>query len=176
MTATNVTQQRAMQQSSVSETLVGLAVVILALALGALAYLGTGGGGVAGYELNARLPKVDGLGVGTEVRLSGIKVGTVTDLELDPKNYLVTVHMNIRDDVKVPTDSSILVTSAGLLGSSYLSINPGGDTKDLVPGSFFENVQGSIDLMNLIGRFATGAPTSNQAPPQHAPQALGDGP
>ena len=68
------------------------------------------------------------------------------------------------------------MTSSGLLGSSYLSINPGGDDKMLAPGGFFENVQGSIDLMNLIGRFATGAPTSNQAPPRPAPPALGDGP
>ena len=170
------TQQNVMQQSNVSETLVGLAVVILALAIGAFVYLNKDGGGAAGYELNARLPKVDGLGVGTGVRLSGIKIGTVTGLDLDPKNYLVTVHMDIRDSVKVPTDSSILVTSSGLLGSSYLSVSPGGDPKNMAPGSFFTNVQGSIDLMNLIGRFATGAPTANQAPQQHAPPALGDGP
>ena len=167
-----------MQQSNFGETLVGLAVVILALAIAALAYFRTGGTMASGYELNARLPKVDGLGVGTEVRLSGIKVGTVTDLVLDPRNYLVTVHMNIEKDVKIPTDSSILVTKEGLLGSSYLSINPGGDDKTLPPGGFFENVQGSIDLMNLIGRFATGAPTSNQPPTSqpHPPPVPGDGP
>jgi phospholipid/cholesterol/gamma-HCH transport system substrate-binding protein len=169
---------RAMQQNNVSETLVGLAVVILALVIGAFVYFARHGeAGMSGYELNARLPKVDGLGVGTEVRLSGIKVGTVTDLELDPRNYLVTVHMNIDSDVKVPADSSILVTSPTLLGSSYLSINPGGDDKMLKPGGYFENVQGAIDLMNLIGRFATGAPTSNQPSPQRqAPPELGDGP
>jgi phospholipid/cholesterol/gamma-HCH transport system substrate-binding protein len=171
---------RALQQNNLGETLVGLAVVILALAVGVFVYFARHGeAGMSGYELNARLPKVDGLGVGTEVRLSGIKVGTVTDLELDPRNYLVTVHMNVDSSVKVPEDSSILVTSSGLLGSSYLSINPGGEDKMLAPGAFFENVQGSIDLMNLIGRFATGAPTSNQPPPpaqQHAPQELGDGP
>jgi phospholipid/cholesterol/gamma-HCH transport system substrate-binding protein len=176
MTVTNVTQQGIMRQSNIGETLVGLAVVVLALVIGTFAYLGKDASALSGYELNARLPKVDGLGVGTEVRLSGIKVGTVTDLELDPRNYLVTVHMNVDSDVKVPADSSILVTSSGLLGSSYLSINPGGDDKMLAPGGFFENVQGSIDLMNLIGRFATGAPTSNQAPPRPAPPALGDGP
>ena len=169
---------RAMRQNNFTETLVGLAVVILAVGIAALVYLRDGGSAASGYELNARLPKVDGLGVGTEVRLSGIKVGTVTDLELDPRNYLVTVHMNIDSSVKVPADSSILVTSPTLLGSSYLSINPGGDDKMLQPGAYFENVQGSIDLMNLIGRFATGAPTSNQPPPrqQHAPQDLGAGP
>lgn len=165
-----------MQQCNFSETLVGFLVVIVALAIGAFTYLHKGDGGAAGYDLNARLPKVDGLGVGTEVRLSGIKVGTVTDLELDPRNYLVVVHMNIDKDVKIPTDSSILVTQSGLLGSSYLSITPGGDEQVMKPGGYFQNVQGAIDLMNLIGRFATGAPTSNQPPSRAAPPALGDGP
>ena len=56
------------------------------------------------------------------------------DLTLDPKNYLVTVHMNIRDDIKIPDDSSLMVTSSGLLGSSYLSISPGGSDKMLAAG------------------------------------------
>jgi phospholipid/cholesterol/gamma-HCH transport system substrate-binding protein len=168
---------RAISQGSWSETLVGLAVVILAVMIGVYSYVARHGeAGLSGYELNARLPKVDGLGVGTEVRLSGIKVGTITGMDLDPSNYLVTVHMNIEPGVKVPADSSILVTQSGLLGSSYLSINPGGDMKVMKPGAFFTNVQGSIDLMNLIGRFATGAPTSNKPPSTPAPPALGDGP
>ena len=138
----------------------------------------TGSGSLSGYEINARLPKVDGLGIGTDVRLAGIKIGTVTDLTLDPKTYLVTVHMNIRDDIKIPSDSSVLVTSAGFLGSQYLSITPGGEDKMMVAGGFFENAQGSIDVMNLVGRFASGASTSNEAPkPKPAPpQDPGAGP
>ena len=106
------------------------------------------------------------------MRLAGIKVGTVSDLTLDPKTYLVTVHMTIRNDVKLPVDSSVLVTQAGFLGGQYLSITPGGDDKMMAAGSFFENAQGSIDVMGLVGRFATGGSTSNQPPPpkQPAPQ------
>ena len=74
--------------------------------------------------------KVDGLAVGTDVRLAGIKIGTVSDLTLDPKTYLVTVHMNIRNDIKLPTDSSVLVTPAGFLGGQYLSITPGRRRQD----------------------------------------------
>ncbi len=112
---------------------------MIAVAVGFLAFIATrtGSGSLSGYEINARLPKVDGLGIGTDVRLSGIKIGTVTDLALDPKTYLVTVHMNIRDDVKIPADSSVLVTSAGFLGSQYLSITPGGDDKMMAAGGFF---------------------------------------
>jgi phospholipid/cholesterol/gamma-HCH transport system substrate-binding protein len=167
-----------MQQNNIAETIIGA--LVIAVAVGFLAFIATrtGSGSLSGYELNARLPKVDGLGIGTDVRLSGIKIGTVTDLALDPKTYLVTVHMNIRDDIKIPADSSVLVTSAGFLGSQYLSITPGGDDKMMAAGGFFESVQGSIDMMNLVGRFATGANTSNQppAPKPKAPQDPGAGP
>jgi phospholipid/cholesterol/gamma-HCH transport system substrate-binding protein len=160
---------RVMQQNNVAETLIGAGVVAIALVFAALAYYRTGSGSVSGYEINAKLSKADGLAVGTDVRLAGIKVGTVSDLTLDPRTYLVTVHMNIQHDVKLPVDSSILVTQAGFLGGQYLSITPGGDDKVMTAGTYFENAQGSIDVMGLVGRFATGGSTSN-LPPAPKPQ------
>jgi phospholipid/cholesterol/gamma-HCH transport system substrate-binding protein len=159
-----MSQTGAMQQNNPAETVIGAIVVAVIVILLAFGYSRNGSGAASGYELDARLPKVDGLGVGTDVRLAGIKIGTVSELTLDPRTYLVTVHMNIRDDIKIPADSSLLVTSSGILGSSYLSITPGGDDKMLAAGSYFDNVQGSIDLMNLVGRIAGGDKTSNQAP------------
>lgn len=161
------------QSGAMGETLIGLGVVVAALLIGAAIYFGKGAGSGSGYDLNVRLAKADGLGAGTEVRLSGIKVGSVTEMTLDPRTFLVTVHMRIDPTVEVPVDSSILVTSAGLLGSPYLSITPGGDDAVLPPGGTIENAQGSIDIMSLVGRFATGGATSNTPP---APQALPDGP
>src|ERR1019366_2312725 len=155
---------KVMQQNNIAETIIGAVVVAVAVAFLAFAYYRTGTGSLSGYELNAKLAKVDGLGVGTDVRLAGIKIGSVTDLTLDPKTYLATVHMSIRDDIKIPADSSVLVTSAGFLGSQYLSITPGGDDKMMVAGAFFENAQGSIDVMGLVGRVMGGDKTSNQAP------------
>jgi len=159
-----------MQQNNIAETLIGAGVVAVALVFAALAYYRTGSGSMSGYEINAKLSKADGLAVGTDVRLAGIKVGTVSDLTLDPRTYLVTVHMNIQHDVKLPVDSSILVTQAGFLGGQYLSITPGGDDKMMTAGTYFENAQGSIDVMGLVGRFATGGSTTN-LPPQPKPQA-----
>ena len=164
-----------MRDSNATETIVGAAVVAVALLFLAFAYMRTGSGSLSGYEIQARLPRVDGLGIGTDVRLSGIKIGSVSDMTLDPKNYLVTVHMNIRDDVKIPDDSSLMVTSSGLLGSSYISITPGGDDKVLPPGGMIQNSQGSVDLMGLIGRFAT-QPPPPQSKPQPKPQSLPPGP
>jgi phospholipid/cholesterol/gamma-HCH transport system substrate-binding protein len=161
---------RVMQQNNIAESLIGAAVVAIALVVAALAYYRTGSAGPSGYEINAKLSKADGLAVGTDVRLAGIKVGTVSDLTLDPRTYLVTVHMNIQHDVQLPVDSSILVTQAGFLGGQYLSITPGGEDKMMTAGAYFENAQGSIDVMGLVGRFATGGSTSNQPPPPK-PQA-----
>jgi phospholipid/cholesterol/gamma-HCH transport system substrate-binding protein len=157
---------RVLQQNDLAETLIGAVVVAAAVAFLAFAYFRTGAGSLSGYEILAKLPKADGLAVGTDVRLAGIKIGSVTDLTLDPKTYLVTVHMNIRDDIKLPEDSSVLVTQAGFLGGQYLSITPGGDEKLMAAGSYFENAQGSIDVMGLVGRLTSGGSTSNQPPPK----------
>ena len=165
--------------NNLAETLIGAAVVLVAVGFLGFTYMRTGSGSLSGYEVQAKLPKVDGLGIGTDVRVSGIKVGSVSNLVLDPKSYLVTVHMSIRDDIKLPTDSSMMITSAGILGSSYLSITPGGDPKDIPPGGFIENTQAAnaTDLMSLAGRVmggSSGAPAPKPAAPQ--PQVPGDGP
>ena len=182
-----------MNQNNTVETIIGAIVVAVAIAFIWFAYTTTSAGSLGGYELTGDLARVDGLSIGTDVRLSGIKVGTVSDLTLKP-NYLVTVHMRIRSDVKVPTDSSLVVTSSGVLGSSYLSISPGGDDTYMKAGDKFGHTQGSVDLMGLVGRFINqgggqqgqgqqpqqqqkppggGAPPANK-PPQ--PQANGPAP
>ena len=67
----------------------------------------------SGYEITAKINKADGLGVGTDVRISGIKIGNITGFTLDPNNFLVTVHMNIRNEVKIPTDASFAGNANG---------------------------------------------------------------
>lgn len=169
-----------MRENNVPETIIGAVVVAVAVVFVVFGYMRTGSGSLSGYELQAKLPRVDGLGIGTDVRLSGIKIGSVSDLTLDPKNYLVTLHMNIRDDVKIPDDSSLIVTSSGLLGSSYVSLTPGGSDKMLAAGGMIQNSQGSVDLMGLVGRFiGGGGGGQGQSPspqPKPQPQQLPPGP
>ena len=169
---------KGVQQNNIAETLLGAVVVAVALGFLAFTYMRTGSGSLSGYEVLARLPKVDGLGIGTDVRVSGIKVGSISDLVLDPNNYLVTVHMNVRSDIKLPTDSSMMITSSGILGSSYLSITPGGDDKMIASGGYIENTQAAnaTDLMSLAGRVMGGGGGSSAPKPAPKPQALGDGP
>ena len=84
------------------ETLIGAIVVAIAILFVVFAYRSTGSASVGGYELVARLQRVDGIAVGTDVKLAGIKVGTVSGLSLDPKTYLVIAHIYVHNDVQIP--------------------------------------------------------------------------
>jgi phospholipid/cholesterol/gamma-HCH transport system substrate-binding protein len=157
-------------QNHTVETLIGAIVVVVAVAFLYFAYSSNSTASLSGYEVEARFQRVDGLNVGTDVRLSGIKIGSVSALTLDPKTYQATVHLNIRSDVKLPDDSSVMVTSTGLLGNSYLSISPGGSDKMIASGGAIHNTQRSVDLKSLIGRFASGGGGSTSpAPPANNP-------
>lgn len=142
-------------QNNTVETLIGTIVVLIAAGFLYFAYTTTSAGSISGYELVAKLARVDGLSTGTDVRLSGLKIGSVSGMDLNP-DYRVTVHMTVHKDVKIPDDSSVLVTSSGLLGGSYLSISPGGSDRNLPPGGEIVHTQGSVDVMSLVGRFMGG--------------------
>jgi len=114
-------------QNSFVETLIGAAVLVIAGAFFFYAYNRTDAGTVTGYPLVAKFDRIDGIGIGADVRMSGIKIGTVTGEELDQKTYRALIRMSIRSDIKVPDDSSIRVATVGLLGGSYLSVSPGGN-------------------------------------------------
>jgi phospholipid/cholesterol/gamma-HCH transport system substrate-binding protein len=139
-------------QNNTFETLLGAFVIVVAVGFLYFAYSSTSTGSLGGYDLNARFASADGIAAGTDVRLHGVKVGRVAAVDLDPRTYAVNVQVALRSDIKVPDDSSIKVTSAGLMGSSYLAIQPGGSDKMLPPNGEITNTQGSIDLMSLIGR------------------------
>lgn len=137
------------------EVVTGL--VVLVVALGFLGYAisrsGNGGGGSGGYTLYASFSSVAGLDVGSDVRMAGVKVGTVQTETIDPKTYLAKVAMSIRKGIKVPRDSGVSVASASLLGGEYLSISPGGDEQTLKPGESFTATQGAVSLQDLLGKF-----------------------
>ena len=144
-------------QNSIVETLIGAAVVAVAVLFLAFAYSSTGSGPVSGYEVLAKFNRADGVNIGTDVRLSGIKVGTVSKMSLDAKTYNAVVTIALANDVKLPDDSSVRITSEGLLGNQYLSIEPGASPTTIMPGGEIENTQGAIDLVGLLGKAVFGA-------------------
>ncbi len=139
-------------KANIVETLIGAVVLVVA---GVFLWFAVGRadvGRVDGYRLSAKFQSVAGIGVGSDVMIGGIKVGTVLEQYLDPKSYLAVLVLSMRDDIKLPTDSSIKISSSGLLGGNYLAIEPGAEDDFLAAGDEFEFTQGAIDLTDLIGK------------------------
>jgi len=146
-----------MTTESTTEILVGGAV--LAVAVGFLAYAGqvTGmSGGNREYELNASFRSADGVIVGTDVRLAGVKVGRVTGIELDPDTYRAVAVFSVLEGIEVPDDSAVAVSSEGLLGGNYVEILPGGSPFFFEPGDEVQFTQGSVSLISLLTKFVAG--------------------
>ena len=108
------------------ETLIGAAVLSIAGFFLYFSYDKADAGAISGYSLAARFDRVDGVKIGSDVMLAGIKVGTVIEQSLDPDEYLAVLQIALATDVKLPDDSAIKIASDGLLGGKYLSIDPGG--------------------------------------------------
>ncbi len=137
-----------------AEALIGLLVVLVAVWFGYYAWARTGGGRVANaVRVTALFPNANGVSVGTDVRVAGLKIGQVAALKLDPQSYQANVVLAIDPTAKVPADSSAAITSEGILGGNYISLIPGGDTTPLKSGDTIVDTQGSVDLMGMVGQF-----------------------
>ena len=150
-------------RNNLLETLIGAIVIAVAGSFLYFAYNSTDVGTVNGYELNATFHGVTGISVGTDVRVSGIKIGTVRSQTLNPLTYQAVVTMSINNDYALPDDSSAKIALDGLLGGSFISIEPGGSPDMLENGGTIEYTQGSIDLIGLIGKFIYGSTDSEEA-------------
>ena len=138
--------------NNVIETVIGAAVLVVAGGFLAYASQSTDIGSGDSYGLRAKFFAANGIATGADVRVSGVKVGTVRDLRLDEKTYEAVLDMNIRKGVGIPSDSSAKISSDGLLGGSYISIEPGGSEYELEPGEDIEHTQGSISIIELLGK------------------------
>lgn len=142
-----------MPRRSIAEVLTGAVVLLVAAGFLVYAVAHSGRTTASGYTLHAQFDHIDGLGPGSDVRIAGVKVGSVTDTHLDPKTYFAIVDFTVRDDVKLPKDSSAEITSESLLGGKFLALVPGGDETMLKPGQAITITQGSISLEQLLGKF-----------------------
>jgi phospholipid/cholesterol/gamma-HCH transport system substrate-binding protein len=165
-----------MAQRSFSETLTGAVVLVVALGFLGYAVANTGAAPVGGYTLHADFDHIGGLTVGSDVRLAGVKVGSVTATRIDPASFQAQVAFTVQDALKLPVDSSAAVVSDGLLGGKYLQLVPGGDEKLLAPGGTVTITQSAVNIEQLLGNFIfTMGNLNSQKPSQGAPQGAGQG-
>jgi phospholipid/cholesterol/gamma-HCH transport system substrate-binding protein len=142
-----------MPRRNFAEVLVGAVVLLVAAGFLAYAISHSGRGPSSGYQLYAKFDHIGGLTVGSDVRMAGVKVGSVDTTALDPKTYQALVGFTVADDVKLPKDSSAMIASESLLGGNYLSLSPGGDEATLQPGQTVTITQGAVNIEELLGKF-----------------------
>lgn len=140
-----------------TEVLIGGAV--LAIAIGFLVYAGqltgTGSGRGESYDLTASFRSAEGIILGSDVRLAGVKIGTVSGLSLNVQTYRADVAVSLMHGIEVPEDSTIQVSSEGLLGGNFVEIVPGGSPVILEPGEEILDTQGAVSLVTLLSKFVS---------------------
>jgi phospholipid/cholesterol/gamma-HCH transport system substrate-binding protein len=142
-----------------TETIVGAAVV--AAAVGFIFYAAQFSGAPTSasgdYALSASFRSVEGVSIGTDVRLGGVKVGTVTGLELNPTTFRADTTFTINGELLLPEDTAVMISSEGLLGGTFVELLPGGSPFNLEAGAEIEDTQSSVSLITLLLRFVTGS-------------------
>ncbi len=152
-----------MARRNAAEVITGAAVLLVAAGFLAYAVSNSGRGSASGYPLRAKFDRIDGLHVGADVRMAGVKVGSVTGARIDPKSFLAEVAFTVQAGIELPKDSSAEITSDGLLGGKYLSLVPGGDATALQPGGLVAITQSAISLEQLLGKFIFSASEAKNA-------------
>jgi phospholipid/cholesterol/gamma-HCH transport system substrate-binding protein len=138
---------------NVVETVLGAVVLLVAVVFLGFSYSAANVGDVDGYEITADFTGTGGLGIGDSVQISGVKIGSVSKIELKPEDYMARVFMEIDDNIKLPDDTSAFISSESLLGGKYLELQPGGSEDFLKSGGHIEYTQAPQNLEQLLGKF-----------------------
>lgn len=136
---------------SLVETVMGAVVLLVAVVFLGVAYETAQVKAVEGYEITAAFYKIGGLKQGSDVRISGIKVGTVTRHRLDPETFDAVVTMTIEPDVQLPSDTVASIASEGILGGKYVRLEPGSDPGRLAAGGMIAKTKDFRSLEDQVG-------------------------
>ncbi len=154
------------------ETVLGAVVLLIAGMFLAFAYSTADIQAITGYSVSANFLKVGGLQTGSDVRISGIRVGTVTKQSLDPETFQAKVTMSISGTVKLPEDTEAAIVSDGLLGGKYVNLIPGKAPQIVADGGKIGKTRDFQSVEDLVGEIiflATQKP-DEKTPPAEAPQ------
>lgn len=142
---------------NVVETMMGALVIFVAVAFILISYKS---GNIApasnSYKITSKFHEVGSVSIGSDVRVGGIKVGSISAQHLDPKTYMAILEFSINQSVQLPKDTSAAIVGDGLLGGKYVALQPGGDDAMLKSGDEIKYTQDSVNIEQLIGKFAFG--------------------
>ena len=156
--------------SDIAETLIGLAVIGVAVAFVAYVLLFKKERyGLDHYHYIAHFERIDGLSTGSDVKMSGVPVGYIDSVAIDSDSHQAKVVLSVDRKIAIPADSSAEVASDGLLGGKYISITPGSDSKRLANKGQFAETEPSVSFEKLLNKFLFTKPeqpaTKTSAPP-----------
>ena len=144
-------------KSNPIETVIGALVVVAAAVF---LYFASNVVGVSGpgdtYTVSASFRSAEGISLGTAVRMAGVKIGSVTSMELSPSTFRAEIDVEIKNKIEIPDDSAIAVTSEGLLGGNFIEIIPGASEFPVENGGEIEDTQGSVSFISLLMKFVSG--------------------
>jgi phospholipid/cholesterol/gamma-HCH transport system substrate-binding protein len=142
-----------MARRSVTEVAAGAVVLVVAAGFLVFAVANSGRASLGGYTLHASFDNVGGIAPGADVRVAGLKVGSVTSLAIDPKTYQAVATFTVQSDIKLSKDSSASIATGGLLGGNFVSVATGGDETMLADGGTITITQSAANLEDLLGKF-----------------------
>ena len=147
------------------ETVMGGVVLVVAALFLFFAYSTSQVRAVQGYEVSAQFDSVSGIHDGSDVRIGGVKVGTIVSETLDPNTFLANVRISIENAYKLPDDTVAKIVSSGLLGDKFLALVPGGSEQTIPPGGRIKFTQSPISIEDLIGQLMFSPPGGGQKKP-----------
>ncbi len=151
-------------RGNVIETVMGAVVLVIAALFLFFAYSTSEVRAVGGYRVTAQFQDVDGIRDGSDVRIGGVKVGSVTAETLDPKTFVATLNMSINPEYRLPDDTVAEISSPSLLADKIVSLVPGGSDKNIAPGGRIKYTQSAVSLENLIGQMIFSQPNGQKKP------------
>jgi phospholipid/cholesterol/gamma-HCH transport system substrate-binding protein len=143
------------------ETVLGAVVLVAAAMFLVFAYSVADLKAVTGYDVTATFQKVGGLERGSDVRISGIRVGTVSNQVLDRSTFQAKVTMSISPDIVLPKDTEAAIVSDGLLGGKYVNLSPGESKDKIAAGGVIARTKDFQSLEDLVGEIIFLATGSN---------------
>jgi len=145
---------------NIIETVLGAVVLLVAGVFLMYSTTATKAGAVSGYPVTVRFNEIGGLKQGADVRIGGVKIGTVKAITLDEATYQANIKLSIQDDIKIPADTAARVSSESLMGGAYLALDPGGDEETIRPNGVIKYAQDAQNLEQLLGKFIFAASDS----------------